>query len=137
MTTQAADTVVRTSIVVGAPVEHAFSVFTDGIDSWWERSHTIGEQPLPEAFHTIAEFAVLASPVDPFDPMDKAFKVLDGEFKTQQRRLIERMEAEGTDSLKADGTSFSPVKLEYGTIQDRQQFVAWALENDPELVEYK
>ncbi len=48
MTTQAADTVVRTSIVVGAPVEHAFSVFTDGIDSWWERSHTIGEQPLRE-----------------------------------------------------------------------------------------
>ncbi len=33
-------------------------------------------RPLPEEFHTITEFAVLASPVDPFDPMDKAFKEL-------------------------------------------------------------
>jgi Ca2+-transporting ATPase len=39
-------------------------------------SHVLGDEPLPEAFHTIAEFAVLASPVDPFDPMDKAFRVL-------------------------------------------------------------
>ena len=39
-------------------------------------AHTLGEDPLPEAFHTIAEFAVLASPVDPFDPMDKAFREL-------------------------------------------------------------
>lgn len=31
---------------------------------------------LPEDFHEIAEAAVLASPVDPFDPMDKAFIAL-------------------------------------------------------------
>jgi Ca2+-transporting ATPase len=30
--------------------------------------------PLPERFHEIAEFAVLASPLDPFDPMDRAFR---------------------------------------------------------------
>ncbi|MFZ2965248.1 MAG: HAD-IC family P-type ATPase, partial [Rhodoglobus sp.] len=35
-----------------------------------------GSRPLPEAFHEIAEVAVLASPVDPFDPMDKAFAAL-------------------------------------------------------------
>ncbi len=35
---------------------------------------TTGE--LPETFHTLAEFAVLASPIDPFDPMDKAFREL-------------------------------------------------------------
>jgi uncharacterized protein YndB with AHSA1/START domain len=46
MTTQATENVVRTEIVVDAPVEHAFTVFTDGIDSWWERSHTIGEKEL-------------------------------------------------------------------------------------------
>ena len=40
------------------------------------QAHTLDEHPLPEAFHTIAEFAVLASPVDPFDPMDKAFREL-------------------------------------------------------------
>lgn len=46
MTVQAADTSVLTSIVVDAPINRAFSVFTDGIDSWWPREHTIGSQPL-------------------------------------------------------------------------------------------
>jgi Ca2+-transporting ATPase len=36
--------------------------------------HVLDETPLPEAFHEIAEYAVLASPVDPFDPMDRAFR---------------------------------------------------------------
>lgn len=67
----------------------------------------------------------------------KAGKELDAEFKREQYRLIERMNAEGADGHKADGISFTPVKLEYGTVQDRQQFVAWALDNDEELVEYK
>ncbi|OBB82678.1 cation-translocating P-type ATPase [Mycobacterium sp. 852002-30065_SCH5024008] len=40
------------------------------------QAHSLGAGPLPEGFHAIAEFAVLASPVDPFDPMDKAFKEL-------------------------------------------------------------
>ena len=48
MTTQAASDVVRTSIVVNAPLERAFSVFTAGIDTWWPRSHTIGDSPLAE-----------------------------------------------------------------------------------------
>jgi Ca2+-transporting ATPase len=39
-------------------------------------TYRIGEPTLPERFHEIAEFAVLASPIDPFDPMDTAFKVL-------------------------------------------------------------
>ncbi len=38
--------------------------------------HEVGEGPLPEAFHAVAEYGVLASPVDPFDPMDTAFKRL-------------------------------------------------------------
>jgi uncharacterized protein YndB with AHSA1/START domain len=44
MTTQTTDNVVRAEIVVDAPLEHAFTVFTDGIDSWWVRSHTIGKE---------------------------------------------------------------------------------------------
>ena len=40
------------------------------------QAYTVDEQPLPEHFHTLAEFGVLASPIDPFDPMDKAFKEL-------------------------------------------------------------
>ncbi len=43
-------------------------------------SHTLDDGPLPEAFHTIAEFGVLASPVDPFDPMDKAFKAVGARY---------------------------------------------------------
>ena len=38
--------------------------------------HRLDGTPLPEPFHEIAEFAVLASPIDPFDPMDRAFKDL-------------------------------------------------------------
>ncbi len=40
------------------------------------KSYTLNDGTLPEEFHTLAEFAVLASPLDPFDPMDKAFRVL-------------------------------------------------------------
>lgn len=36
----------------------------------------IDDSPLPEQFHALAEYAVLASPVEPFDPMDTAFKQL-------------------------------------------------------------
>ena len=46
MSTQVQDASVRTSIVVDAPIERAFSVFTDGIDTWWPRNHTIGDKPL-------------------------------------------------------------------------------------------
>ena len=48
MTTHAVDTAVQTSIVVRAPIERAFSVFTESIDSWWPRGHTIGDAPLAE-----------------------------------------------------------------------------------------
>ena len=39
-------TAVSTSIVVEAPVEHAFSVFTEDIGSWWPPEHHIIEAPL-------------------------------------------------------------------------------------------
>ena len=38
--------------------------------------HVMSNASLPEAFHQIAEYANLASPLDPFDPMDRAFKDL-------------------------------------------------------------
>jgi len=46
------------------------------------QAHVCDDGPLPEAFHTIAEFAVLASPIDPFDPMDKAFRELGQKYLT-------------------------------------------------------
>jgi uncharacterized protein YndB with AHSA1/START domain len=48
MTTQAQDMSVRTSIVVEAPIERAFSVFTDEIGTWWPEDHHILEAELAE-----------------------------------------------------------------------------------------
>ena len=48
MSTQAADTAVRTSIVVDAPLERAFRVFTEDIGSWWDPDHHILETELAE-----------------------------------------------------------------------------------------
>lgn len=39
-------------------------------------SHELDDRSLPEQFHELAEFAILASPIDPFDPMDRAFTEL-------------------------------------------------------------
>ncbi len=43
--------------------------------------------PLPEAFHTLVEFAVLASAVDPFDPMEQAFHLLGTRFLADTEHL--------------------------------------------------
>jgi uncharacterized protein YndB with AHSA1/START domain len=48
MTTQTAETTVRTSIVVDAPIDRAFSVFTEGIASWWPPDHHILDGELAE-----------------------------------------------------------------------------------------
>jgi uncharacterized protein YndB with AHSA1/START domain len=48
MSIQAADTAVRTSIVVDAPVERAFDVFTQQMPSWWHPDHHILRGELAE-----------------------------------------------------------------------------------------
>ncbi len=48
MTTQVTDTSIRTSIVVDAPIERAFSGFTADIGSWWDPNHHILEAELAE-----------------------------------------------------------------------------------------
>jgi hypothetical protein len=40
---------VRKTVRVGASVEQAFQVFTEGFDTWWPRSHSIGGSPLQKA----------------------------------------------------------------------------------------
>ena len=42
---------------------------------------------LPEAFHTLVEFSILASVTDPFDPMEKAFHQLGQHFLTDTEHL--------------------------------------------------
>jgi uncharacterized protein YndB with AHSA1/START domain len=48
MTMQTTDTSVVTSIVVEAPIERAFSVFTAGMSSWWPKDHHILTADLDE-----------------------------------------------------------------------------------------
>ncbi|MCJ7444379.1 MAG: HAD-IC family P-type ATPase [Methanotrichaceae archaeon] len=43
--------------------------------------------PLPEAFHELVEFSILASQCDPFDPMEKAFKQLGADFLTKTEHI--------------------------------------------------
>jgi uncharacterized protein YndB with AHSA1/START domain len=40
------DHAVRKSIVVKAGAERAFRVFTEGMDTWWPRTHHIGTSPM-------------------------------------------------------------------------------------------
>jgi uncharacterized protein YndB with AHSA1/START domain len=46
--TQVTGTSVQSSIVVEAPIEKAFSVFTEDIGSWWPPDHHILQAPLAE-----------------------------------------------------------------------------------------
>jgi uncharacterized protein YndB with AHSA1/START domain len=48
MSIQVADTAVRTSLVVEAPVERAFDVFTQQMPSWWHPDHHILRGELAE-----------------------------------------------------------------------------------------
>lgn len=38
--------------------------------------HVIGNKQMPEKFHEIIQTALMASPINPFDPMDKAFHAI-------------------------------------------------------------
>ena len=48
MSTQATDTSIRNSIVVDAPIERAFSVFTDGFGSFKPREHNMLQVDIAE-----------------------------------------------------------------------------------------
>jgi uncharacterized protein YndB with AHSA1/START domain len=48
MSTQAAETSVRTSIVVEAPIDRAFSVFTEGIGSWFPPEYNLMDEEIAE-----------------------------------------------------------------------------------------
>ena len=48
MSTTSDATAVRSSVVVEAPIDRAFSVFTEGIGTWWDKDHHILEGELAE-----------------------------------------------------------------------------------------
>jgi P-type Ca2+ transporter type 2C len=45
------------------------------------------QEPLPEAFHELVEYSILASQRDPFDPMEKAFKSLGNHYLANTEHL--------------------------------------------------
>jgi uncharacterized protein YndB with AHSA1/START domain len=49
MTEQAIVNGVEHTVTVDAPIAKAFAVFTEGFDSWWPRTHHIGEPEMAEA----------------------------------------------------------------------------------------
>ncbi|MBX6333374.1 MAG: SRPBCC domain-containing protein [Gemmatimonadaceae bacterium] len=49
MTSSELDVPVRKSITVRAGVAEAFELFTQGIDTWWPRTHHIGSSPMKRA----------------------------------------------------------------------------------------
>lgn len=59
------------------------------------------------------------------------------ELDAAEQRLFERMEHERVDSIRVDGTNFVRAATTYGQVQDRADFVRWAEEEMPELVEKK
>ena len=48
---------------------------------------TLAGDELPEVFHALVEYSILASVVDPFDPMEKAFHQLGAKFLAQTEHL--------------------------------------------------
>jgi uncharacterized protein YndB with AHSA1/START domain len=47
--TEMADVPVRKSTVVNASAARAFQIFTEGLDTWWPRTHHIGKSPMKRA----------------------------------------------------------------------------------------
>lgn len=66
-----------TRLVAGGPaLDTHLSLAPAASSSTHPSTHPSTDPPLPEAFHTLVEVAILASVVDPFDPMEKAFHQL-------------------------------------------------------------
>ena len=53
---------------------------------------TAAADALPEAFHALVEFSILASVIDPFDPMEKAFHRLGQHFLHRHRASAPRLD---------------------------------------------
>jgi len=65
------------------------------------------------------------------------YEALKSQFDKRQSELMERMENDSVEGLKVDGVNFVPTETIYGKVDDRREFVEWAKENMPELLEEK
>lgn len=69
--------------------------------------------------------------------LDARAKEAKQEAQRAELEFFARMDEEGVESIKYDGTLFVPSSTVYGQVQDRSEFVQWAEENMPELLETK
>lgn len=72
-----------------------------------------------------------------YEEKKEAADIAKMEFKQAQAELLEYMDANDIEGVKTDGINFIPTKTVYGQITDRNAFIAWAEENDDELIEPK
>lgn len=57
-------------------------------------------------------------------------------FKKQQAHVLTRCEAQGIESMKTYGTLFAVVEKVKGGVEDRAEYVQYALDNDEGLQEF-
>lgn len=71
------------------------------------------------------------------EDLDKKAKEAKLNYEIAERQLMERMEEEEVGSIRVAGVLFSPTRTEYAKVQDKLRFIAWAKDNEPELLEDK
>jgi len=54
-------------------------------DEFWDVGHSA--ESMPEGFHALMEYSILASQIDPFDPMEKAIKELGEQYLAQTEHI--------------------------------------------------
>lgn len=64
-------------------------LFTQGMFHSFKEHDQHEEESLPEAFHELVEYSILAGKQDPFDPMEKAVKTVGDRFLSETEHLHE------------------------------------------------
>lgn len=99
------------------------------VDDWHFDLNAIGRESLPEAYHELLEFSILASHRDPFDPMEKAI------HKSAQAMLAQTEHLHGDWEL-VNEYPLSPQLLAMSRVwesTERQQYVV-AAKGAPEAI---
>jgi Ca2+-transporting ATPase len=78
------------------------------LDAQFTIEPSTGDQ-LPEAFHALVEYSILASVVDPFDPMEQAFHRLGAQFLAQTEHLHHDWQLAQTYALSPELRAMSHV----------------------------
>lgn len=69
------------------------------------------------------------------DRLSRELKDAERDFKQYQDKCIVMMERENVSSQKSGGVQFVKSATVFAQVQDREEFIRWAEENDPTLTE--